>query len=477
MVLIILAISIALRIVRLDQSLWLDEGINVNNAFALDFKSLVLNYSLSDFHPPLYHVVLKLWTMLAGNSEVAVRVPSVVFGVATVYVTYLIAKKLFEEKTALVASTLIATSPLAIYYSQEARMYSLAALAAALSVYFFISLLKKDKLVLWTGFISSTVLMLYSDYLPYFLIPVYIIYLFLNRKKIPPFTQKAFLPAFLIIFFFLGPWLILFPKQAQIGLSAAAASPAWAQVVGSPNLQNLALTFVKFTIGRISHDNNVTYVLFFAPVAAFISFLFAFSLFRLSVQRSFLYYWLFLTIFLAFIVSFFIPVFAYFRFVFVLPAFYIITASAINTLNWTPLVRLLLAAFLAVNIASTLIYFSNPKFQRENWKDATEYVVANSDHRTITLFESNYTVGPFDYYNKDRVVAKGGLDSFNPDPQKVKERVKELTQDKDRVFLFQYLSQITDTQGLIFKELSLLGFVNRSTKDFSGVGFVYEFTR
>lgn len=477
MIAVILTIALILRFVAVNQSLWLDEAINVNNAAALDFKSLILNYSLSDFHPPLYHAILKAWILFAGTAEIAVRTPSIIFGVATVYITYLIGKRLFEEKTALIAATLIATSPLAIYYSQEARMYSLAALAASASVYYFLTLLKKDSLATWIGFITSTVLMLYIDYLPYLLIPVYILYLFINKKTISKDTLKTFIPAFIIIFISLLPWLVILPQQAQIGLSAAAASPAWAQVVGSPDLKNLAITFVKFTIGRISHDNNLTYAFLFAPVAVFVSFLFIFSLMRISRYRSFLWYWLMATIVLAYIISFYVPIFAYFRFLFVLPAFYLIIASAINTINWPPLTRTFLVAFLAINLICSYIYFTSPKFHRENWKEATAYVQEGSTPETIVLFESNYTIAPFDYYNYGQVEAGGGLDSFSPDPQKVKERLKVLTSGKNKVFLFQYLSQITDPQGLIFKELSLLGFVNTSTKDFSGVGFIYEFKK
>src|SRR3989344_571062 len=140
MIFVILLSAIILRFIGITQSLWLDEGINVNNALNLDFQTLLLKYSLADFHPPGYHAVLKLWILIAGSSELAVRIPSVVFGTIAVYFTYLIGKKLFEEKTALVAATLMATSPLAIYYSQEARMYMLAAFFTSLSVYFFISI-------------------------------------------------------------------------------------------------------------------------------------------------------------------------------------------------------------------------------------------------------------------------------------------------------------------------------------------------
>lgn len=477
MIFLILLISFVLRCISINQSLWLDEAINVNNATNLSLKSLTLNYALSDFHPPLYHYVLNLAITVFGNSEIAVRMPSVIFGVITVYLTYLIAKKLFNQKTALIAATLMATSPLAIYYSQEARMYALAAAAASASVYFFISILERDKLLNWIGFIATTVIMLYSDYLPYLLVPIYVFYLLTKRKIIKDGTLKTFIPAFVIIFISLVPWLLLFPKQVHIGLSAATASPAWAQVVGSPGTKNLALAFVKFTIGRISIENDLIYALVFTPIALFVAGLLVFSLLRISKHRLFLLYWVFGTISLGFVISFFVPVFSYFRFLFVLPAFYLLIASAINIVNWPPLTRILLGIFLTINLVSTSLYFTNPKFQRENWRDATEFVVKNSNQESLVIFESNYTVGPFDYYNRQRVRAEGGLDDFSPDPQKVKLRIENLTQDKNRVFLFQYLSQITDPQGLIFEYLSNTGFSNISTQDYPGVGFVYEFQR
>lgn len=477
MIFIILAIALALRLIGLNQSLWLDEGINVNVAYGLDLKSLVLHYSLSDFHPPLFHVVLKTWILLFGKSEIAVRMLSVFAGLGTVITTYLIGRKLFGQKTVLTAAILIATSPLHIYYSQEARMYSLAAFFASLSCYFFLSILKKDTMTNWFGFVFATALMLYTDYLPYFLIPIYFIYLLINRKKINKSVKWAFLPAFILIFILLTPWLFLIQKQISAGLSAAAASPAWAQVVGTPSFQNLLVAFVKFHVGRISHDNNFIYALLFAPAAIFSLFLFAFSLFRLSTLRSFLWFWFLGPVLLAFVFAYYIPVFAYFRFIFVLPAFYLIWASAINTLNWVILVRSLLAFALIINLISVSIYFINPKFQRENWREATNYIHQNFDDKTIVLFESNYTIGPFDYYNNGKVRAYGALDSFSADTGFVSGKIPLLTSNAGKVFLFQYLAPITDPEGLVFQELNKIGFRNTDIRDFAGVGFVYEFKR
>src|SRR3990167_7245669 len=245
MILLILTAGLILRLFKLDQSLWLDEAINVTFVKNLNLHALVFDYSIGDFHPPLYHILLRGWVLLFGTSEIAVRLPSVILGLATVYIVYLITKKLFENKTALISATLIATSPLHIYYSQEARMYMLAVFFATLSVYFFVSLLKKETLIYWVGFVISTVLMLYTDYLPY----------------------------------------LLFPKQLATGLSAAAASPAWSNVVGASSLKDLAVTYVKFVIGRISNDNNLIYALLFAPAGAIFALMLFLSSFRMSHLR------------------------------------------------------------------------------------------------------------------------------------------------------------------------------------------------
>jgi len=132
---------------------------------------------------------------------------------------------------------------------------------------------------------------------------------------------------------------------------------------------------------------------------------------------------------------------------------------------------------LAVNLVSLGIYFSNTKFQRENWRGAVTYIHSVSGNDSIVLFEASDPFSPFVYYNKGHVKAYGALESFTANQKEVAVKVDNLTQNARKVFLFQYLSQITDPEGFVFSELSKKGFVNVSTKDFDGVGFAYEFVR
>ena len=140
--LLILLLAASLRFYRLDaQSLWADEGNSVR--LAERSLSLITQGAAHDIHPPLYYYLLHFWMRAFGRSEVAVRSLSALAGTALVWLTYLLGRQLFDQATGLAAAFLAALSPFQVYYSQEARMYILAALLGALSVYFF------GKLVNW----------------------------------------------------------------------------------------------------------------------------------------------------------------------------------------------------------------------------------------------------------------------------------------------------------------------------------------
>ncbi|MBN1890011.1 MAG: glycosyltransferase family 39 protein [Thermoflexales bacterium] len=133
--LLILIVAAGLRFYRLDaQSLWNDEG----NSARLSERTLqsITVGTASDIHPPLYYYVLHFWRALFGHSEFALRALSVACGVILVVLVYLLGVQLFDEPAALAAALIAAVNPFQIYYSQEARMYAMLALLAALSTFY-----------------------------------------------------------------------------------------------------------------------------------------------------------------------------------------------------------------------------------------------------------------------------------------------------------------------------------------------------
>lgn len=130
-------VAVALRAYDLSgQSLWSDEDITLDRARAALGALLA---GLPGEQAPLYFVVVRAWTRLAGESDLALRFPSLLAGVAAVPLAFAVARRLTDRSTALAAAALAATSPFLVSYGQEARMYALlfalalAALAAALA--------------------------------------------------------------------------------------------------------------------------------------------------------------------------------------------------------------------------------------------------------------------------------------------------------------------------------------------------------
>ncbi len=74
---------------------------------------------------PLYSYMLSGVIAFFGDSEAAVRAPTVLFAMLNVLLTYLIARRLFGRTTALTAALLLATSPWTVAWSRQARFYTM----------------------------------------------------------------------------------------------------------------------------------------------------------------------------------------------------------------------------------------------------------------------------------------------------------------------------------------------------------------
>lgn len=343
---LILILAFFLRLINLNQSLWLDEGIQFKAVSRFSLLEFFTQFMPTDFNPPLSYLVNFGFSRIFGYSETALRLPSVIFGVITVWLVY----KLGGKWPAL----LMATSGLHLYYSQEARMYSLAALAVTASFYF----LKTKR---WRLYILSSLAAIYSHYLTVFIFPAQFFWV---KKKYWWWIVLGFLP-----------WLPVFWRQLSAGREAAQT--VWGGVVGGATLKNILLIPVKFLVGRISWDNNYLFALVLAvPLLAA-----AETIWQNRKERLWLS-WLLVPTGLAVIVSWFIPVLAYFRLLFVLPAFYLLLKPS----------RIILVGGLIFNLITSGIYLFNPRFHREDWRGLARQL----DGRPVVIFAA--VESPLKYY-------------------------------------------------------------------------------
>jgi hypothetical protein len=126
----ILLSGFGIRLMGLDKGIWLDEYDSLRVAFSSDFLQQLQLYD----HPPLYFVLLRLWSLISIREEF-LRLLSVFFGIGTVAVVMKWVKQ-HSHLGSLLAGFYCATLPIMLRYSQEIRDYSLLLFATALSFFF-----------------------------------------------------------------------------------------------------------------------------------------------------------------------------------------------------------------------------------------------------------------------------------------------------------------------------------------------------
>ena len=186
----LLLVAFALRVYRLDaQSLWSDEGLSLYRArltLGENLSNVIVvppDVPTQDTNPPLYFVALSALRAVAGESEYALRFVSVMAGVLLVPLLYVMGKRLFSERAGVLAAVLGTFSPFLIWYSQEARMYTLLAALSLASVYLLLRAIdfparsedtrspkSQHRWLIWIAWALVTLATLYTHFTAFFLL-------------------------------------------------------------------------------------------------------------------------------------------------------------------------------------------------------------------------------------------------------------------------------------------------------------------
>lgn len=118
--------------------IWLDEAYSV--AVARQPLRAIAPSLADETGPPLYYLLLHAWIRLFGEGQAAVRLFSLLCGVLLVPATAQLARRAAGSRGGLVAAFLVSATPMAVQFSQEARMYTLVPLLTALAA---------DQLLAW----------------------------------------------------------------------------------------------------------------------------------------------------------------------------------------------------------------------------------------------------------------------------------------------------------------------------------------
>ena len=165
-------LAFALRVYQLDaKSIWFDESHSLNRA-SLDLLSIASGKQIwgerviqDTTHVPFYFFLLHFLINLAGDSDFTLRFLSVIFGVLTVPLIYFMGKKLCHgrARVGLWAALLATFSPFYLWYSQEARMYTLLVFLGLLSAYCLLRAISGDKAGWYAIYAVTATAMLYTS--------------------------------------------------------------------------------------------------------------------------------------------------------------------------------------------------------------------------------------------------------------------------------------------------------------------------
>jgi hypothetical protein len=141
-------VAAGLRVAGLGSQLWYDEIVTLVISARLPVAQIVTEFADLNVHP-LYSVLAHASLAVVGDSPFALRLPAAVFGVACVALTAVLAMRVLSRAEAWAAAAMLAVSYHHIWFSQNARGYTLMAAATLVATYALLRALDHVHRGLW----------------------------------------------------------------------------------------------------------------------------------------------------------------------------------------------------------------------------------------------------------------------------------------------------------------------------------------
>lgn len=212
-----------------DRCFWIDEALMANALSAPFFQ--IYRAGLvggGEYYPLFYIYTLKFWSLIFGDSELAIRCFSAFFGLVLIIFIYQAGRYIFRsKKVGFWAAFLASTNYFLIWFSTQGRQYTLAALLGLLSYYFFFKLIRLPKKLIYIFYVFFTLAGIYTHPWLSLIFASQLLALFCFRKDILNYL-KIFLNQIIIILFSIPNALMVFHLgkigatswMNQVGISA-----------------------------------------------------------------------------------------------------------------------------------------------------------------------------------------------------------------------------------------------------------------
>lgn len=210
--------SLILRIPNLNTPFWVDEFSTASQAKILLERSY-FNGEILERNNFLTHSLVALSFSIFGPDETAARYPMVIIGSLIPILIFFVGKYLFDKKTALVASILMASSYIEIAWSRQARGYIFQQFFLILSVFFYFKFIDKPHKLKYFLFLISVLSLGLLTHNSFILIPlsflIHFVYLKFNDiRKV--FNSKKRILLLLILSCLITSFLLLEKSKTLI---------------------------------------------------------------------------------------------------------------------------------------------------------------------------------------------------------------------------------------------------------------------
>lgn len=429
------------------QSLWYDEGVSAYLT-RLSLPELTL-WTAEDIQPPLYYYLLYFWVRAAGRSEFSLRFPSLFFSVLTVPTMWATAAKLLGKRAGLLATLFAALSPLHLWYSREARMYTMLTFFTLLSLRLFLEICEGNfSPTPFSAWVSSLVASLYTHYFALFaMLSLTLMALYPLTEKRVKTTARLIAGEGIALALYL-PWLPFLLKRYRVDVSY------WE---GSLKLgEALRKTLISFSVGETMLESKAT------PIAWAMAGLFVASITFLALRQRraalFLSFYFLIPVVSILALAYHSPKFNPRYLMVSSPAFLIAMAGGLaELLHLRVLPVLLISIVLGPFLLSDYNLYFDPAFTKADFRGVAHYIREHQQPDETVILVSGHMYPVFSYYFGDNgwvsLPPLRILSTRDVLDLKVGEKLNEILRGKRGVWVVLWQDEVVDPNGVVLKLL------------------------
>jgi 4-amino-4-deoxy-L-arabinose transferase-like glycosyltransferase len=383
----IVVLGALLRVYALGaKSFWLDEIASVVIA-RMPGNSFWHWLWTDEGNMALYYVMLRPWLQI-HLGEATIRLLSVVPGVASIPVMYLLGRRLFGRSIGLLAAFLLAASTCALVYSQEARGYSWLLLGTIVATYLFVRLIERPSYAMGSAYALAAGVTFYFHYFGLLVPLAHLVAVFALPKRLRPWKQMCVASALMAVFAAPVLWMIHIQPGRHLD---------WLQRPSFLEFYHLGV-FLAAESGKgvgpvLLAAELVLVVIFFRTAIEKRKSLFRNSVssgdaFTPSVDRDLFSYALVLSglltpVVFTLLVSFVRPVFFHRFLIICLPAWLLAVAAGISEVRPARWRMPVIAGVCALSLVSTALSYSRV---REDWRGVANFLIDNARAQDAVVY-------------------------------------------------------------------------------------------